>query len=166
METDHPVILFKDIPAKKVDERKHLGNILDSKLSFSADIQLAIFKTRKGIGLMKFLSKYLLRHTLSELCKLCVRPHLDHCDIIYDIPAKVFEFSQKSVLPSLMEELESVQYSATLAVTGARRGTSREKLYTELGWEPLCCRRWSRRLLLFYKVINNLSPVYTMDPIL
>ena len=45
------------------------------------------------------------------------------------------------------------------------RGTSREKLYTELGWEPLSSRRWSRRLTLFYKFVNNLSPEYTVDPI-
>ena len=62
-------------------------------------------------------------------------------------------------------KLESVQYSAALAVSGAWRGTSREKLYTELGWESLSSRRWSRRLTLFYKFVNNLSPEYTVDPI-
>ena len=64
-----------------------------------------------------------------------------------------------------MEKLESVHYSAALAVTGTWRGTSQEKLYAELGWESLSSRRWSRRLTLFYKIINNLSPVYTKDPI-
>ena len=69
------------------------------------------------------------------------------------------------VLPNLMEKLESVQYSAERAITGALRGTSREKLYTELGWESLSCRRWCRRLTLFFQIINNLTPVYTKDPI-
>ena len=64
-----------------------------------------------------------------------------------------------------MEKLESVQYSAALAVTGAWRGTSREKLYNELGWESLDNRRWCRRLTLFYKITNNLTPDYTRDPI-
>ena len=36
IEIDHPMILFNDIPLKKVSEHKHLGIILDSKLSFSA----------------------------------------------------------------------------------------------------------------------------------
>ena len=52
-----------------------------------------------------------------------------------------------------------------MAVTGTWRGTSREKLYTELGWESLSSRRWSRRLTLFYKFVNNLSPEYTVGPI-
>ena len=29
----------------------------------------------------------------------------------------------------------------------------------------LSSRRWSRRLTLFYKIVNNLAPDYTMDPI-
>ena len=159
------MIHFNDIPVKKVDEHKHLGITLDSKLSFSAHIKSAISKTRKGIGLLKYLSKYLPRHTLNELYKLYVRPHLDYGDVIYHIPAKVCEFSQNIILPNLMEKLESVQYSAALAVTGTWRGTSRDKLYTELGWDSLSSRRWSRRLTLFYKFANNLCPEYTVDPI-
>ena len=64
---DHPVILFNDTPVKKVDEHKHLGLFLDSKLSFSAYIKAAISKSRKSIGLLKYLSKYLPKHTLNEL---------------------------------------------------------------------------------------------------
>ena len=130
-ETDHPVILFNNIPVRKVNEHKHLGIILDSKLSFSAHIKAAISKTRKGIGLLKYLSKYLPRHTLNELYKLYVRPHLDYGDVIYHIPPKVCEFSQNIILSNLMEKVESVQYSAALAVTETWRGISREKLYAE-----------------------------------
>ena len=56
-----------------------------------------------------------------------------------------------------MEKIESVQYNAARTITGKKSGTLREKLYTELGWELLSCRRWSRRLILFYKT------VYTKD---
>ena len=104
-EVDHPEILFNNIPVMKVDEHKHLGIILDSKLSFSAHIKSAISKTRKGIGFVKYLSKYLPRHTLNELYKLYVRPHLDYGDVIYHVPAKVCEFSGSIILPSLMEKL-------------------------------------------------------------
>ena len=39
---DHPEIRFNNIPVMKVSEHKHLGVILDSKLSFSAHINAAI----------------------------------------------------------------------------------------------------------------------------
>ena len=68
------------------------------------------------------------RHTLNELYKLYVRPHLDYGEVIYHFPAKVCEFSGSVVLPSLMEKLESVQYSAARAIKGKWRGTSRGKL--------------------------------------
>ena len=87
-------------------------------------------------------------------------PHLDYGDAIHHISAKVCEFSGNITLPNLMEKLESVQYSAPRAVAGTLRGTSQEKLYTELDWELLSSRRWSRRLTLFYKIINNLTPKY------
>ena len=62
-----------------------------------------------------------------------------------------------------MEKLEFVQYPAAVAVTGTWKGTSREKLYNELGWESLNFRRCSRRLTLFYKIVNNLAPDYTRN---
>ena len=64
-----------------------------------------------------------------------------------------------------MEKLESVQYFAALAVTGTWKSTSRDKLYDQLGWESLNLRRWSRRLILFYKIVNNLTSDYTRHPI-
>ena len=105
------------------------------------------------------------RQTLNELYKLYVRPHLDYSDVIYHIPATNCDYSESLKLNHMMEKLESVQYSAALAVTGAWKGTSREKLYNELGWESLNLRRWSRRLALFFKIVNNLTPEYTRQPI-
>ena len=65
-ELDHPVIHFNNISVEKVNEHKHLGIILDPKLSFSAHIRTAISKSRNGIGLLKCLSKYLPRSILNE----------------------------------------------------------------------------------------------------
>ena len=85
-------------------------------------------------------------------------------DVIYHNPSKVCDFTGSTTLSSLMEKLESVQYFDALAITGAWRGTSREKLYLDLGWESLSLRRWSRRLTLFYKVVNN-STDCTRNPL-
>ena len=63
-----------------------------------------------------------------------------------------------------MEKLESLQYSAARASTCAWKGTSKTKLLEELGWETVDKRRWSRRLILFYKIINNSTPTYTSPP--
>ena len=143
IETNHPEILFNNTPVMQVVEHKHLGIVLDSKLSFSSHIKAAIYKATKGIGIFRFLSRCLPKNTLNELYKLYIRPHLDCGDVIYHDPPKICEFSGNVTLTNLMEKLESVQYSVALAITGTWRGTPREKLYAELGWESIGLRRSS-----------------------
>ena len=90
--------------------------------------------------MLRFLWKYLPRHSLNEIYKLYIRPHLDDGDIIYHIPQNTCQFSQTVTLTNSMEKLESVQCSAALAVTGACKGTYRRQIYDELGWESLNLR--------------------------
>ena len=109
--------------------------ILDSKLNFHSHIREETIKARRGIGIIRFLSKYVSRDVLDQIYKLYVRPHLDYSDIIYHKydPEIKLDFTKK---------LESTQYSAALAVSGAWCETNTDKLYEELGWEILYYRRW------------------------
>ena len=91
-----------------------------------------------------------------------VRSHLDYCDVIYHLP-EIFKPPLLGTLPGLMEIVEKVQYQAALAVSGAWKGTSRVKLYAELGWESLSDRRMTRRLLLLHKIIDKKSPAYLFE---
>ena len=45
--------------------------------------------------------------------------------------------------------MESVQCTATLAIAGAIRGSSRENFYQELGLESLQQRRWYMKICYF-----------------
>ena len=54
---------------------------------------------------------------------------------------------------SFCNNLEKVQYNAALAITGAIKGTSKLKIYDELGLESLKFRRWVCLLCVFsYKI--------------
>ena len=59
-----------------------------------------------------------------------------------------------------MEMLEKTQYQAALAVTGSWQGTSRTKIYEELGWESLSDRRMGKRVLQIHKIIDDKTPDY------
>ena len=52
------------------------------------------------------------------------------------------------------QKIESVQYKAALAISGAIQGTSKEKLYEKFGLETLTSPRLLRRLCCMYKIIN------------
>ena len=103
----HPPLVFNGIPVKREDFTKHLGVILDQRLNFRKHIAEKIKKANKGLGLLKFLSKYTTRPVLDKMYKMYVRPHLDYGDVIYH-----------DQLKDSMQLLESVQYQAALAVTG------------------------------------------------
>ena len=55
----------------------------------------------------------------------------------------------KLLTNSFHQKIESLQYNAALAITGAISGTSREKIYQELGLKSLQQRRWYGKLYLF-----------------
>ena len=57
----HPAVLFNGSEVAVKMEHKHLGMILDSKLNFHSHIREAIIKARRGIGIIRFLSKYVSR---------------------------------------------------------------------------------------------------------
>ena len=58
-----------------------------------------------------------------------------------------------------------VQYNAALVITGAFKGTSRDRIYRELHIESFAERRWSSKILFFHKIINGLYQ-YTYSHIL
>ena len=91
--------------------------------------------------------------SLLTIYKSFIRPHLDYGDVIYD----------QAYTASFHQKIESVQYNSALAITGAIRGTSKEKLYHELGLETLEKRRWYRKLCCFFKIFRNQSPEYLFN---
>ena len=64
---------------------------------------------------------------------------------------------------NFVNEIEQVQYNAGLDITAAIRGTSKERLFNELGFEFLDKRRWFHRLCLFWKIVNGYCPKYLSD---
>ena len=122
-------------------------------MDFREHLQNMFNRINKTISLLRKLQINLSRAPLITIYKSFIRPHLDYEDILYD----------QTCNNSFHERLESIQYNAALAITGAIRGSSREKRYQELGFESLQQRRWYRKLRLFYKIVKNQSPNYLFE---
>ena len=158
---NHPALFFGGTKVVETDHQTHLGLVLCNNLSFKKHIREKIAKAKKILGSLKLVSKYLPTKALESVFKSFIRPHLDYCDIIFHEPAKADAMGQ--TLSTLMQEVERIQYQAGLVVSGAWKGTSRTKIYEELGWESLSDRRRIRRVLLLHKIVNNCSPKYLKD---
>ena len=132
---------------------KHLGILLDEKLNFKQHVDNAILKMNNGIFVIKKLRHSLPRKSLLTIYKAFLRSLIDYGDIIYDQPQN----------ESFCDKIESVHYKASLAITGAIQGTSREKIYQELGLEPLKSRRWYKRLCCMYKIMTGKASNYLIN---
>ena len=86
--------------------------------------------------------------SLFTIYKSFIKPYLDYADVIYDKPS----------ITTFSNQIESAQYNTALEIIGIIRGTSKEKLYQELGFGVMKERRWFRRLSCFYKILNNQTP--------
>ena len=120
-------LAFNNNNVPETNSQNHLGVVLDNRLSFEDHLKMILNKVNKTIGLARKVHNILPRSALLIIYKSFVTPHLDYGDIMYD----------QAYNASFHQKLELLQYNACLAITGAIRGTSREKLYEELGLESL-----------------------------
>ena len=67
------------------------------------------------IGLLRKFQQVLPTPSLITIYKVFIRPHLDYGDVIFD----------QAFNNSFHQRLESIQYNAALAITGAIRETSK-----------------------------------------
>ena len=52
----HPQLIFNGSAVAKANEQKHLGLILDSRLSFEKHLSEKIIKAKKNVGILKHLA--------------------------------------------------------------------------------------------------------------
>ena len=104
----------------------------------------------KGIAILKKLRHSLWQKSFLTIYKIFFRSLIDYGDIIYDQLHKSL----------FCEKLGSVQYKASIAITGAIQGTSHEKMFQELGLESLKSQRWFRHLCCMFKIMKNEAPSY------
>ena len=96
---------------------------LDKRIYFEEHLSKVESKVNKTIRIIRKLQNVLPLSALLTIHKSFIRSHLDYRDIIYD----------KAFNESFHAKLESLQYNAALAMTGAIRGSSTEKNYEEFG---------------------------------
>ena len=136
--TMHSPLLFNNNNVSQVNSQTHLGVTLDVKLTFEEHLKNVFNKKPKTIGLLKKVSNLLPRQALATIYKAFIRSQLDYGDVLYD----------KTFNNFFHAKIESIQYNACLAITGAIRDTSRKKIYQELGLESIYLCRWYRKLCL------------------
>jgi hypothetical protein len=150
-----PILYFCNKQITESPSHTHLGLTLTNNLDWSVHIDNILSKASKRMFILRSLSRKLPRKTLQIMYNSMIRSVLEYgCVVFGELPS----------LPS--DKLERMQYRAGLAVSGAIRNTSYEKIRSELGWFTLEERRRYLQLILVYKIVNGLSPVYLQSILL
>ena len=80
----HPLLPFNNNNVFQVNSQKHLGVILDLRLTFEEHLKNVFNKTNKTIRLLRKLSNLLPRQALVTIYKAFVRHHLGYGDVLND----------------------------------------------------------------------------------
>ena len=139
----------------EVEFHKHLGIYFSNDGSWHKHIEYIKEKAWTRINIMRRLKYEIDRKSLEIIYTTFIRPILEYADVIWD---NCGDYEK--------QELEKIQNEAARIATAASKLISIRNLYNEIGWETLEKRRINHKLILFYKMYNNLTPDYLSSLVL
>ena len=94
--------------------------------------------------------KFVLDHkSLETIYISSIRPILEYGNEIWD-----------NCQQYVKDDLEKIQIEAANIATGTTKLVSIASLSSEIGWNSFGTRRKIQKLVLFYKMVNHLTPLY------
>ena len=146
---NHPTLTMLNEDIVEVESHKHLGVILSGDGTWHHHITYIMEKAWKRINIMRKLKYIIDRKSLEIIYVSFIRPILEYSNAIWDNCTEHEKLN-----------LEKIQNEAARISTGCTKLVSLRDLYKETGWDTLDTRRKNHKLMLFYKMSNNLTPSY------
>ena len=144
----HDYILHNQI-LKEKDAVKYLGITVHHKLSWNEHICSVVERANSSIGFLRRNLQIHQKHIKANAYKTLVRPQMEYASTIWDL------FTQEN-----QSKIEMVQRrAACFACNNNRRKASVTSMLDELGWCSLKQRREDQKLVMLYKIVNNLVEV-------
>ena len=145
----HPPLYMQNVQIQEVSSHKHLGLYFSNDCSWHQHIDYIKQKAWFRIHIMHKLKFKLDRKSLETIYLTFIRPLLEYGDVIWD---NCTQYEKN--------ELDKIQNEAARITTGTTKIVSLDNLYKEVGWQTLHRRRQDHKITLFYKMFNQLTPVY------
>jgi hypothetical protein len=142
-------LYFGNSQLNDLTNHKHLGVILQNNCKWDEHVFSVCNKAQLLISCLKSYKYILNRKTLEIMYKSFILPIFDYADILYD-----------SCTQAQANLLEDLHLEALRTITGLVRGTSHAVLYSESGFCSLKKRRERHKLVMYFKMVNNMVPPY------
>ena len=131
------------------ETHRHLGVILSANAKWGEHVDSVYQSAIKKINALRQLKFLVKRNVLSKIYTTFILPVLEYACEVWGGCSKFH-----------VDLLEKLQLEAARIVTGLPSYVNTQALYFETGWENLESRRNRRKLVLFYKMHNQLTPTY------
>ena len=140
-------------PLEQVTENPYLGVLLSENFKWAKNILKTTKKANKVLGFLRR-NLHMCNRTVKETAvKALVRPILEYSCTVWD-----------PYLRGDIDALEAVQRrAARFVLKDYGRESSVTNMLRELKWPPLSDRRRDSRLVLYYKILNNLIAIPYSD---
>lgn len=142
-------LYFGNLQLSESESHKHLGIILQNNCKWNEYIFCVASKVKLLTNCLKSFKHILNRKSLETMYKSFVLPIFDYADVLYD-----------NCTQAQGNLLEDLHLDALRTITGLVRGTSHAVLYAETGQCSLRKRRERHKLLLYFKMVNDMVPHY------
>ena len=106
-------------------------------------------KVSSAIGALKRVRPFISKETAIQIYTALIMPHFDYCSPVWDCLSGY-----------LSDKLQKLQNRAARVITKLPFDTSSNHLFSTLDSERLSLRRKKQKVLMMYKIINNLGPEY------
>ena len=151
------MFIFQNHIVNNVNEHTHLGLTRNKDGTWKNHLSNIINKAVKRVDVMRALRYKLSRSALEKIYFAFIRPLFEYGCVVWDnVPRHDF----------LSNEMEKIQIQAARIITGTNMYASKQLLYLETGWEKLSKRREYHRLVLLYKILNDLAPAHLRNTLL
>ena len=158
---DHPPVFMSNQEINEVQFHKHLGIYIASDCSWHKHIEYVKSKAWPRINYMRKFKFTLDRKSLETMYIAFVRPILEYADVVWDNCTQ----QEKHEIEKKKKKKKNQSEAARIA-TGTTKLVSVQKLYEVIGWETLDVRRRMHKLVLFYKMYNDIAPSYLSSLVL
>jgi len=143
--------LIHDHPLQLVKQGKYLGVILSDKLSWTPHIEMVTKKANNTLAFLHLNISRCPRDVKARCCKSLVCPNLEYASSAWD-PNNM----------SNIQQLEAVQRRAAHFVSGGYHTTSSvSHMISTIGWKSLQHRRQLSKLVMLYRITNQLVAIYS-----
>ena len=133
---------------------KNLGVLFDSSLKFDSQVLEVTKKCFLQLRLLYRIKSFLSKDQMKTLVCALILSKLDYCNSLY------YRINQ-----SLVRRLQVVQNAAARLIFGRRKRESAFDLIQSLHWLPVRERILFKLILMIFKCIHGLCPLYLSEPI-